>query len=583
MTELVTIFSGENVLPGTAQGELVFADEPISFMGGTNPLTGDVIDTHHSLQGQNITGKIVAIPSGRGSCSGSGALFEMLMAGTAPAALVFAYDEPILTLGTVIAEEFFGHTIPILKLSPETFAQLETVRSATLIDSVLVEGILTPDEIAEVRAAHPMRSVPRTTVRLSERDERILAGDEGPAVQAALRVTITDAELEGATELLDVSQAHIDSVFYQGPGGLQFVEKLVELGGKVHVPATMNSILVDRRKWRGQGVDSDLGISSERMADAFEALGVRPTYTCAPYQLSSAPKFGEQIVWAESNAVMYANSVLGAKTLKYPDYLDILIALTGRAPAAGTHLPAARRATLHLHVEPLDNPDESLYPTLGYRVGLLSPHDIPVITGLENTPATLDDLRNFGAAFATTSAAPMFHIVGHTPEAPTLEAAVGDDAAPLIPMVVTRDQILEGFTELNASDVPEVGLIAFGNPHFSLTEIARLADACTGQCIAEGVRMNITCNREILEQARAAGYVERIEAFGGEFLTDTCWCFKQPVFPPEPLSVITNSAKAAHYGPAQVGRAMHYGSFEQCMQAALTGIAPEHPPLWLTA
>ncbi len=114
----------------------------------------------------------------------------------------------------------------------------------------------------------------------------------------------------------------------------------MQWGATLRVPTTLNSISVDQRRWRELGIDPTLGEPASALGDAYMAMGAQLSFTCAPYLLDSAPKAGEQIVWAESNAVVYANSVLGARTLKYPDYLDICIALTGRAPLIGCHLNA---------------------------------------------------------------------------------------------------------------------------------------------------------------------------------------------------------------------------------------------------
>ena len=243
-------------------------------------------------------------------------------------------------------------------------------------------------------------------------------------------MVIRAAQLEGAHDLIDIDRGHIDGCFYQGPASLRFAERLVELGGRVAVPTSMNALCIDRRRWRSQGVPAELGEPSEAVADAYVRLGVTPTYTCAPYLLDGPPVCGQQIAWAESNAVVYANAVIGARTMKYPDYLDILIALIGRAPNAGAHTDAGRRATVQIAVDvPVERLDDAFYPTLGYHVGTIASNDIPVLTGLERAAPTADDLRAFGAAFATTSAAAMFHIVGVTPEAPTLDAVTDPGGA----------------------------------------------------------------------------------------------------------------------------------------------------------
>ncbi|WP_449277906.1 cis-3-hydroxy-L-proline dehydratase [Leucobacter sp. GX24907] len=573
--------SATTIIPGRASGRVLYTDTPISMMGGVDPLTGCVIDTHHPLLGQSVSGKILVIPNGRGSCAGSGALFEMLLAGTAPAALVFCREETILPLGAIIAEEFFGRSLPIVRVSPDEHRRLADVESLTVGEAVADGSDLLRDAALE-------------TIALSAEDRRMLDGDRGPAARAAMRVVLRAAALEGATELIDVELAHIDGNFYQGPASLAFAERLVELGGRVCIPSTMNSVKVDLEQWRAQGVDPALGEPSEVLAQAYIDLGVEPTYTCAPYWLGDKPAFGQQIVWAESNAVVFANSVLGARTLKYPDYLDILVAITGRAPAAGTHLPLPRRATIRFDVPAHEfgaGFDDSLFPMLGYFAGQITGSEVPVITGLERSGANHDDLRALGAALATTSAAPMFHMVGVTPEAGTLAEACGldieaaGDAEKLHTVSVTREDLLAIRSELTSATTPEVGLVAFGNPHFSLTEIERLAGLCDGvDGLAPGTSLMVTCGRAVHRQAVKRGFAQRIERIGGTFITDTCWCLiQEPVIPHNAPTVMTNSAKYAHYGPAQVERGMHFGSFEECLRAAVTGRAPDAPPAWLRA
>ena len=206
-------------------------------------------------------------------------------------------------------------------------------------------------------------------------DKSILAGGLGEGAQLAMRIVLRMAGLLGADRLIDVTQAHIDGCIYTGPGGLRFAERLAALGAQVRVPTTLNAISVDRRRWRALGVDAAIGEPASRLADAYLKLGAKPSFTCAPYLLDTAPAFGEQIVWAESNAVVYANSVLGARTLKYPDYLDICIALTGRAPLAGWHLDAGRAPSVLIELPPIENADKSLYPLLGYHIGGLAPSE----------------------------------------------------------------------------------------------------------------------------------------------------------------------------------------------------------------
>jgi hypothetical protein len=303
-------------------------------------------------------------------------------------------------------------------------------------------------------------------------------------------------------------------------------------------------------------------------------MGARPSFTCAPYLLDSAPGFGEHIGWAESNAVVYANSVIGARTMKYPDYLDICIALTGRAPLAGCHLDAGRRATLALEVEMPPGADDAFWPLLGYCCGSVCGTEIPLILGLEGSGAGAVELKAFGAAFATVAAAPMFHIAGVTPEA--------GEQGPERRLRIDLSALRQAWEALNTAASPDVGLVSLGNPHFSLEECASLAALVQGRTKAADVAVVVTCGRAVHEAAARAGHVEAAEAFGVRFVTDTCWCMiGEPVIPPEVRTLMTNSGKYAHYAPGLVGRGVRFGSLASCVEAACGGRAPEEPPAWL--
>ncbi|HEY0288587.1 MAG TPA: aconitase family protein [Pseudomonas sp.] len=573
--------NGRCLVAGLAQGELLYADMALSFWGGVEPFTGEVIDRHHPLSGQIISGRVLAIPSGRGSCTGSSVLLELILNGHAPAALVFERVEDILTLGVLVAEQMFNQSIPVISLGAEGFAALRDVHYVRVENDRLTCFDAPPSPLAP--RAQQTFNISHAHVTLSETDQALLDGTHGKAAQVAMGIILRMAELQGATQLLDITQAHIDGCIYTGPASLRFARQLVDWDAHVRVPTTLNSISVDKRRWRELGVDPALGEPASQLGDAYLQMGAKVSFTCAPYLLDSAPEFGEQIVWAESNAVVYANSVIGARTLKYPDYLDICIALTGRAPKIGCHLTQQRHATLRIEVPTLDALDDSFYPLLGYHVGLLCGAQIPVICGLEHQAPTLDDLKAFGAAFATTSAAPMFHIAGVTPEASSAEVALGAIAPGKI-LHIQPEDLLHSWRELNSAQSPDVDAVTLGNPHFSLSECATLAQLCDGQRKHESIAIVITCGRATLEKAQAAGHVATLQHFGVQFVTDTCWCMLgEPVLPPTARNLMTNSGKYAHYAPGLVGRRVHFASLAECVESARTGQASGRLPVWLQA
>lgn len=563
------VWRGRALVEGSGSGVLLHSTMPLSFWGGVDPATGMIVDGHHPLSGQCLAGKILALPGSRGSCSGSGVLLELMLNGKAPAALVVEPGEEVLTLGAIVAQELFGRSLPILEVDKTTFRAIAATPWLQVSADRLSSGPLAAPEGTEASPA-------RTKVELSDNDRATLDGKLGPAAQRAMRIVLRMAEILGAERLLDVTRAHIDGCIYTGAGGLAFAEQFLALGGRVAVPTTLNAVSVDCGRWRELGVAADFGEPAERLARTYLELGARPSFTCAPYLGDSVPGRNEQIAWAESNAVVFANSVLGARTMKYPDYLDLCIALTGRAPMAGCHVDAARCPTLRIDVPKLDMLDDSFWPLLGYLIGQKSPNDVPLVVGLGHLKPTRDDLKAFGAAFATTSGAPMFHLAGITPE------AMGPAPEDLSGLSLTEADFESTWHELNGAPESEIDLVAIGSPHASADEIATLARLVDGHHRRDDVRFVVTVGRSTMAESEAQGTAAALRNFGATFVTDTCWCMLgAPIVARSSQAIMTNSGKYAHYAPGLVDRRTRFGSLADCVRAATSGRAPTGLPLWL--
>lgn len=560
--------AGISLLPGTASGPIVVMAEPLSFWGGVDPATGTVIDVHHPSHGVSLAGAVVLMPTSRGSCSGSGVLLELALSGRCPAALIFAGPEDTLTLGAIVAAEMFGRSIPVVRLPEEAFAALASAAEAEIVpDAVLADG---------GRVQIPLSAAVHGDLQLSTSDRRLLAGDEGIAAQQAMRIVCAMARQQGATALVDVTRAHVDGCIYAGPANLIFAEKMEQLGARTRVPTTMNAISVDHANWRRQGVAPEFGEPAARLADAYVRMGCRPSFTCAPYSLPEPPALGEAIGWSESNAVIFANSVLGARTAKHPDFLDFCIAVSGRAPLAGAFLDEGRRARRAVRVELPEGADSSAWPLIGYLTGLASPDRVPLIKGLAKARPTRDDLKALCAAFGTTSAAAMLHIEGITPEADSLGGSPEDE------VVITRAALAAGWRHLN--DGPAgIDLVAIGSPHASLEECRAVAERLGGLRLAGNLSVIITTGRDVVAAAEAEGTLASLRRSGVDVVPDLCWCsITRPVFPERAKVVLTNSGKYAHYGPGLSGCTVRLGTFEDCIEAALTGAAPARLPGWLS-
>lgn len=574
------------LIPGVSEGDLVGSNVALSFWGGVDPQTGTVIDSHHPLVGKSVAGKVLAIPSSRGSCSGSGVFLELLLNDSQPSALIFAREEMILTLGVLIAEEMFQKRIPVLQVPMASFnklLQLEHVR----ISGTQILGAKRSLDSSKSRSlfGSPLHQPDFSAIRLSPLDCELLDGSHGKAAQVAMRVILRTANMQGVTELIDVKQVHIDCCIYTGPATLEFAQTLCRWGAKVRIPTSLNSISIDRRLWRSQGVDPSLGEPSERLAQAYLEMGAQPTFTCAPYQLNTAPKPGDHIMWAESNAVVFANSVLGARTIKCPDYLDVCVALTGRSLNTGCHLTENRKARIQVHLDLAVDADDSLFPLLGYLSGDIAADSVPLITGLETKLVSTEDLKAFGAAFATTSSAPMFHIAGITIEARSIEE-IEAHLKGTTKVILSRSDLASQWERFNVfaenAERAQIDLVSLGNPHFSYEELVKLDSLCFQRQKNENTALVVTCNRDTYSRAAQAGLITALEGFGAQIVTDTCWCMMQePIIPPHSKTIMTNSAKYAHYGKGLTGRQIRFGSLAQCVEAACSGQVVNSMPSWL--
>ncbi|HZD57408.1 MAG TPA: aconitase X, partial [Anaerolineales bacterium] len=299
-----------------------------------------------------------------------------------------------------------------------------------------------------------------------------------------------------------------------------------------------------------------------------------------PYQTDLKPTFGQQIAWGESNAIVFANSVIGARTERYPDLLDICCAITGRVPAAGLHLTENRagQVLIDLIEIPLEiQMDNSFYPVLGHLVGRIARDQNPVINGLQVAP-TEDQLKAFGAAAASSGSVALFHIPGVTPEAPDLEAAF-QGLAPKKTVELRMNHLRAGRRELTTANGEQLDMVVLGSPHFSLAEFRALAPLLEGKHTHSGVTFLVTSSRAMVHLARQAGVLEPLEAFGGKVTVDTC-ILATPMLPPDVKILMTNSAKYAYYAPGLLDTAVTFGNLKDCVQSAVKGHVVRDESLW---
>ena len=417
-------------------------------------------------------------------------------------------------------------------------------------------------------------------LELTERDQALAAGELGQAAELAMSILLRMARIQGAERLLSIEGAHIDSTLYMGQATLEFAERLANLGAKVSVPTTLNVSGVDVASWHDWAVPAEWAEQARRQMVAYQSMGAEPTWTCAPYQTKFKPSFGQQIAWGESNAIVFANSVIGARTERYPDLLDICGAITGRVPAVGLHLKQNRLGEVLLQLE--DIPEalqaaDSFYPVLGHLMGKLAGVRIPVIDGLTVTP-TEDQLKALGAAAASSGSVAMFHWVGVTPEAPDLETALGA-RQPVNFERINMERLQEARAELTTHEGAQLDMVVLGSPHFSIQEFAQLAPMLEGEQRAPDVEFLVTSSRAMAALAEKAGFLQSLREFGGKVTLDTC-ILTTPMLPDDISILMTNSAKYAYYAPGLLGTQVVFGSTQDCVRSAVEGRVVRDESLW---
>ena len=387
-----------------------------------------------------------------------------------------------------------------------------------------------------------------------------------------MRLVVRAAEVTGAERLIDITAAHVDSCLYHGEASLDFVARLVDGGAEVSVPTTLNVGAVDLLHPELNRGEPATVARGRLLMDQYRTLGARPTFTCAPYQLAgSRPGLGEQVAWGESNAIAFCNSVLGARTNRYGDFLDIAAAITGRVPDAGLHRTDARRATLMLRLAD-DIPAElrgsdALAPVLGLILGRRAGNGVAAIDGLPAGQSE-DRLKAIAAAAASSGSVAMFHVVGSTPEAPTLEEATHGIEAPVED--VTLAELRAARDALTSDDGASLAAISLGTPHASLNELERYATLLGGRRVDSRIECLVSTGRDILAAAEARGIARRLREAGIELLVDTC-SYIAPILRTAAGPVMTDSAKWAYYAPGNIGAEVVFGSTEECIDSAVAG------------
>jgi predicted aconitase len=383
-----------------------------------------------------------------------------------------------------------------------------------------------------------------------------------------MEIVVALGQIYGANDLVPVTSVQVSGVSYKnlGDAGLEFLEEWAAQGARARVRATLNPAGMDMASWRELGFGRVFARRQKAIIAAYTSLGIMPTCTCTPYLIGYEPQFGEHLAWAESSAVSFANSVLGARTNREGGPSALAAAITGRTARYGLHLDTNRQATAVVDVRCAVASEADL-GALGFLVGTRIKNGVPFFSG--DGPVDWQDsrfgssgLKTLGAAMAASGAVALYHVEGTTPE-----ARDGD----VLPRSATPKLVIDSLTmaydQLNGPS-ESVDLVSLGCPHASLGEIRAIADYLNGRRVKADLW--ITTAKATRDAADRAGLVARIEESGGRVVSDTCMVVA-PVADLGYHTMATNSAKMAFYTPSHSGLSVHFGPMEQCLEAARTG------------
>ena len=403
-------------------------------------------------------------------------------------------------------------------------------------------------------------------MKLTPEEQAMLDGQQGRAVQKSMQILTALGTIYGAERLLPVSSVQIAGVSYDnlGEAGLQFLTEMAAGGGQARVLTTLNPAGMDTENWESLGISPEFAEKQQRVIEAFAHMGVVTTCTCTPYLVGNLPRYGEHIAWSESSAVCYANAVLGARSNREGGPSALAAALTGRTPAYGCHLEAARRPSLSVEVQ-AQVTQTFEFGALGKAIGeqieaglSASGKIVPYIRGLPG--ASLEGLKSFCASLATYGGAALFHMEGITPEAAL-------HTPPAETITITQVDLEAAASALNDAAPEEVDFVSLGCPHLTLPEVRRIAELLQGQQVKR--EFWITTARPVKQMADRMGYTQIIQAAGAKIAADTC-CVVAPI-KGRFTALATDSAKACYYAYAKNKFKTAFLPFEEVVKLALTG------------
>ncbi len=388
---------------------------------------------------------------------------------------------------------------------------------------------------------------------LTREEQKMFDGEMGQATQQSMEILVALGKIYGAKKMIKVTSAQIAGVSYKtiGDAGLEYLQDLAKNGAKVRIPSFLNPAGMDREQWKEMKIPEDFAKRQIQILDTFEKMGISKTCTCAPYAIGIRPKRGEHIAWAESSAIAFANSVLGARTNREGGPSALAAAICGVTPYYGLHLDENRVSSFIVKVS-YELKTMADFGALGSAVGKISKNRFPAFRGIKH--ANESQLKVLGASMAATGSVPLYFIEKITPE-----WCLAKDAE------ITSFGASELKTERSKLDTGlRPDLVTIGCPHASLDEIKDVVELVSNKKQKPTCDFWVCTSRKTKEEAIKRGYEKAIGAAGGLIVADTCMV----VCPLEEMGHIvtgTNSGKAAAYLPNLCKQKVAFGDLEDIL------------------
>ncbi|MEJ2725896.1 MAG: aconitase X catalytic domain-containing protein [Deltaproteobacteria bacterium] len=412
-------------------------------------------------------------------------------------------------------------------------------------------------------------------MKLNEQQTMMLEGGQGSGAQKAMKILLAYGDCYDAERMIPVTSVHIAGNFpVLMQEGIEWLEDLAGDGARVSVYTTKNPEMFDFEQAEELHIPTIYQVAQKRIHEALKALGVTLTYSCHHYLVGNVPRFGDHIAWASSGSQVFANSVIGARSNRDGDHVALAAAITGAIPEWGMHLDENRKAEMLIDMErlPLEKYGPANYKALGWHLGKLVGTRIPALVNLPKD-MHIESIKGLLYTLTVTGATGLVHLVGITPEAPTLEAAFGETPPALADVVPSQEDVDKAFLEISSSSEDRLDMVIFGCPQCSIQEIQEITALLEGKKLHPDTQLWICTSRWVKTLCERMGLLDTLAASGARVVCDIGAADGPHLYLKEQgVRVIgINSARGSYYAHNLFGMDTWFGSTEDCVRSAISG------------